>query len=170
MTPGSRSIRSRPKAGIAVSRLLQSALVAELLAPSSELWLVSGWVSNIQVIDNANSDFNTILWPGAPAKVLLADVLVELAQRGTNVFVVVREDDHNELFLGQLRPSDKGADIRIKLGQDLHEKVLCTDSWMLRGSMNFTWNGLSANEESVVYTRDTRLCAQERMELRQRWW
>ena len=46
-----RTIRPSPVTGIKLDPVLTAILVAELLTPSPELWLVSAWVSDVTAID-----------------------------------------------------------------------------------------------------------------------
>ena len=41
--------------------------------------------------------------------------------------------------------------------------------WVMKGSMNFTWNGVQQNEESIDFVFDKHNAAQQRLELRTRW-
>lgn len=40
--------------------LLQNLLVAEVLYPSSELWLISPWVTDVEIVDNRTGGFASI--------------------------------------------------------------------------------------------------------------
>ena len=41
--------------------------------------------------------------------------------------------------------------------------------WLMKGSMNFTWNGLQQNEESIDFVVGSKAAGKERLELRTRW-
>ena len=42
-----RTLRTSPVTGIRVDSVLTAVLLAELLKPSSEIWLVSAWISDV---------------------------------------------------------------------------------------------------------------------------
>ncbi|MGY5309130.1 phospholipase D-like domain-containing protein DpdK [Nocardia gipuzkoensis] len=165
--PAQRTIRTRPRNGLAIVDVLSGVLLSELCSPSSELWLVSGWVSDTLVLENSAHRFDDVLGGDAPTELFLSDVLVELARRGAKVHVAVRDVDHNTSFLRRLE--NRGAPIHTHSSPDLHEKLLVGDDWVMKGSMNFTWNGLQRNEESIDLQVGSAAAARERLELQTRW-
>jgi len=42
-------------------------------------------------------------------------------------------------------------------------------TWLMKGSMNFTWNGVQRNEESIEFQLDVTTAATQRLELQTRW-
>ena len=52
MIPGREIVRRSRYARNEVRELLQSIFVSELLRPSKEIWLVSPWLSDIEVVDD----------------------------------------------------------------------------------------------------------------------
>jgi len=148
---------------------LTSTLLSELCQPSEELWLVSGWVTNIAVLDNKHGQYDAVLGGNARSRLMLTEVLAELAERGTHLHVAVRIVDHNVRFCSRLRDSVRPEKLSLYEGADLHEKIMVGEDWVLRGSMNFTWNGLQQNEESIEFTFDKSAASFERLELRTRW-
>ena len=66
-----------------VPDLLQNIFVAELLSPSSCLWLVSPWVSDIPVIDNRTNGFLSFEPRWVRSLVSLSQVLAKLLELGT---------------------------------------------------------------------------------------
>lgn len=163
-----RTIRTRPRQGLAIAEVVTSALVSELLDPSPEFWLVSGWVSDITVIDNSHGDFDHLL-EGRSGAWTLAAVLALLQRRGTTLRVALRDIPHNMAFVERLARQLNDAPFAYYKSPDLHEKLMCGRDWQLSGSMNFTWNGLERNEEAVEYRVDEVAAAHQRVELHQRW-
>lgn len=165
-----RTIHTRASAR-QVPDLLQIVMVAELLRPSRCLWLVSPWVSDIPVIDNRTNGFSTLepLW--ARARVRLSQVLTRLMEGGTTVHVATRPVEHNAAFLDRLRRSaePEGLPLVVHPVEDLHEKGILADGFYLSGSMNFTFSGISLNEEAVHYFVDAAVVAQHRILFAQRW-
>ncbi|TFV95401.1 phospholipase D-like domain-containing protein DpdK [Orlajensenia leifsoniae] len=164
-----RTIRTRPRNGVAISEVLSAVLVSELLSPSQELWLVTGWVSDIPVIANPNGEFGEIGEDLDAGAFTLSDVLASLTRKGVQVRVAVREDRHNNAFLDKLKRRCAPGRLSIYSSPDLHEKVLCGEDWLLKGSMNFTWNGLNVHEESIELVVDQIEAAKSRLEFSVRW-
>jgi len=163
----SRTIRTRPRNGIAVTEVLSSVLVAELVCPSRELWLVSGWVSDVAVIRNSMGEFDDLLVDAGTRT--LSDVLARLSWLGTRINVAVREDPHNEAFLDLMRRRCAPGRLGVYTSPDLHEKLLCGDDWVMKGSMNFTWSGLNLHEENIELIVDSTEAAQHRLQFNVRW-
>lgn len=166
---GRRTVRTRPRNGLAIRDVLASALLSELLSPSEEFWLVSGWVSDVPVIYNSQRQFDAVLGDGARTNMTLSDYLGELSRRGTQVHVAVRRVEHNEATVERIRRACAADALHVYLSDDLHEKMMVGRDWLLTGSMNFTWNGTRVNEESMEFQFDLKEAARQRLELRTRW-
>ncbi|WP_157591757.1 phospholipase D-like domain-containing protein DpdK [Solirubrobacter soli] len=158
-----------------VETVLQNLFVIEALAPSSALWLISPWVTDLEVIDNRSSSFRGIepLWPHR--RLRLTEVLSYLAQRGTEVVVATRADGHNDAFHRRLEASSLalGAADRVRIvvdrGDEQHEKGLLGDGFFLSGSMNFTVRGVRLNDEHVTLSLDEDDVAAARINIRARY-
>jgi hypothetical protein len=149
--------------------LLQSLMVVELLNPGKELWIVSAWVSDIEVIDNRARQFGTICPEWSIAWVRLSQVLVSLMERGTTVNLCVNQTEHNSHIIDTLKvlsPQDRFVARRAAV---LHEKGILGTHFTLDGSMNLTYNGVHVNDESLWYRTDPQVVAHRRLELYQRW-
>jgi hypothetical protein len=166
---GSRSVRTRPRNGLAISDLLTTALLSELCQPSPELWIVSGWVTDIPVLDNRHRQYDAVLGGIARSSLLFTEILAELVERGCELYVAVREVDHNEQFVRRLEDRVRADQVQFFKSPDLHEKIMVGRDWAMKGSMNFTWNGLQQNEENIDFVVDSAAAAKERLELRTRW-
>jgi hypothetical protein len=164
-----RTIRTRPRNGLAISDVLTSALASELLSPGPELWLATGWVSDIEVIDNFGGQFDCLVPEQSRRGMTLSQVLGELSRRGTALHVAVRDDPHNFGFVERLERACNRGNLFVYTSPDLHEKILCGWTWLLKGSMNFTWNGTQKNEESIDFLSDPGAVARQRLELQTRW-
>lgn len=133
--------------------LLQSIFLAELLVPSKVFWLVSPWISDIPVLDNSSGGFASIEpdWP--LTTIPITKVLERLVQGGTSVHVAMRDVQHNQP-VGRSLEAIKltgGAKLKIHYEQELHEKGMLGTGYWLSGSMNFTFNGISFNNETVTF-------------------
>ena len=164
-----RTIRTKPRNGIAVTEVLSTVLVSELVYPSRELWLVSGWVSDVAVLKNSMGEFDDLLMDSQTGVPTLGDVLVRLSWLGAHINVAVREDPHNEAFIDLLRRRCDPSHLAVYKSPDLHEKFLCGDDWVMKGSMNFTWSGLNLHEESIELVVDAIEAARHRLEFNVRW-
>ena len=70
---------------------MQNIFVAELLNPSKELWIVSPWISNIELIENRGGDFDIINpdWRGKIIK--LEDILVHISLLSSKIFLITND-------------------------------------------------------------------------------
>jgi hypothetical protein len=100
---------------------------------------------------------------------LLTEVLAELAARGSHLHVALRSVEHNARFRTRLRERIHDDRVSFYDSADVHEKILVGDDWVMKGSMNFTWNGIQQNEESIEFVFDKAAASFERLELRTRW-
>jgi phosphatidylserine/phosphatidylglycerophosphate/cardiolipin synthase-like enzyme len=168
--PTYRIIHTRASAR-QVPDLLQAIFVAELISPSRCLWLVSPWISDIPVIDNRTNAFSALdpLW--TRAQVPLNQVLTRLLELGTTVHVATRPDTRNRAFLDRIRRAAEpdGLPLRMHEQEELHEKGILGDRFYLSGSMNFTFNGISLNEEAVHFIVEPSTVAENRVIFLSRW-
>lgn len=144
--------------------LMQNLLVTELLVPSSQLWVLSPWISDIDVIDNMAGQFKTVL-PGLPSRrIRLTEVLIELARRGSDVRVLTRDVESNIVARQRLEDvGGLGARPTVRIHQQLHDKGILGDRFHLQGSMNFTYFGQAVNAEGVTLTNDPHAIAETRI-------
>ena len=98
-----RTIRPSPVTGIRIDPVLSAVLIAELLAPSPELWLVSAWVSDVTAVDNTRGDYDSLFPDAAVRTYSLSDVLSLLTSSGSALSVVTRPDERNSRFLSRLQ-------------------------------------------------------------------
>jgi len=149
--------------------LLEAIFVGEMISPSSCLWIVSPWISDIPIIDNTTNSFQYLNMTWEPGKIKFSRVLRTLAELGTTIHVATRPLQHNRAFVGRLLEVPTISYIKTHLVEDLHEKGILGDSFYLGGSMNFTYNGMSINEEAVIYKTDPEVVAARRVIYRDRW-
>lgn len=152
---------------------LQGLFVAELLVPSDPLWLVTPWISDVDLIDNRSARFSGLL-PGLPARwIRLAELLEHQLVRGGSAVIACRPDPHNESFTRQInhRAADCGqsSNLRIRHAVDLHEKGILTKDVLVSGSMNLTYNGIHRLEESISLVTDTDILTRTRVAYEDRW-
>lgn len=149
--------------------LLQTIFVSELIAPSACLWVVSPWISDIPIINNTTNSFQFLDTSWGRGVVRFSQVLKSLADLGSTIQVATRPDSHNLIFIDRLRSMANAEKIQIHSVETLHEKGIVGDEFYLGGSMNFTHNGITFNEEAVIYNTDPETVAERRVILKDRW-
>lgn len=165
--------KGRARAAREVENLLQSILTAELLAPSEVTWLVSPWITDIDVLDNTTGSFSGVDPTWGRREISLVEALIALLRRGGRLVVATRTDEHNLRFVRRLKAASEGAGavarllIRLDDRERLHEKGLLGDDYYLSGSMNFTYNGVRLNDETVRLDLAEATVAQARLNFRQ---
>jgi hypothetical protein len=167
---GGRHIHSRLSSR-QIPDLLQTIFVAESLVPSRCIWIISPWISDIPVIDNRTNAFLAIEPSWVGGRVRLAQVLAKVVGVGTTVHLATRPDEHNSGFLERLREEvpTSARQLRVHCVDDLHEKGILGDGYYLSGSMNFTLNGISLNEEAVHYYTSPEIISETRLVFSSRW-
>jgi len=150
-----------------VRDLIESLVVTELLSPGGEIWLVSPWITDLPVLDN-RSGFYSGLEPSWPKRFLtLAELLAFILKSSprTRMRIVTRPDPHNRRFCRRLQTL---AELDLTNGrleidaerETLHIKGLVSSHFALKGSMNFTYNGIEVLEEAVELETEPRRVAQ----------
>ena len=149
--------------------LLEGLFSAELCSPSRCLWLVSPWISDVELIDNSAGGFDALTRFGR-RPIRLAEVLVTLAGLGTHIVVGTTTDSHNNQFLRKLKTlaEDLRVESRLTVSIDssdlLHTKALTADDFALSGSMNITFTGIQLREELIDLRTEDAFVAQARMD------
>ncbi|TPQ18633.1 phospholipase D-like domain-containing protein DpdK [Streptomyces sporangiiformans] len=170
MTVPSRTLRTNGRSALRADSLIRTALLAQLAAPGGEVWLVSAWVSDVDLVDNADCSFDYLLGEDPPVQCRLSDLLLMLARSGTAVRVVTQGTQANTIFLERLALGrDERTDLEVFLDDNVHEKSLVGPGWMFNGSMNFTRNGLARNKEQISYALDEQAAAQAVMDYQHEW-
>ncbi len=154
-----------------VPDLLQSIFVAELLTPSHCLWLVSPWISDIPIIDNTANTFLCLEPSWTRTRIRLSQILATLAEHGTTIHIATRPDTHNRSFIEQLKTRTSNTDVAVRfhIADELHTKGILGDSYYLAGSMNFTYNGITLNEEALNYVTSSEVIAEQQVIFQSRW-
>lgn len=161
--------KSQSASATEAAELLAGIFSAELVAPSKCLWLVSPWISDVELIDNSAGGYDALGRFGK-RRIRLVEILVALACRGTHVVVGTTTDAHNTRFRQRLQTTaedmrvyDKFT-ISIDPSENLHTKALTGDDYTLAGSMNITFNGIQVREELIDLRTDDSFVAQARMD------
>lgn len=159
------------RSNLVPGEFLQSLFVAELIRPSSRIWISSPWINDIDLIDNTARQFGALV-PSWPASwIRLSDVLGALLDRGAEVVIIANYDTHNVEFLSRielLREVHLGR-VHVIQTVNVHEKGILSDNFTLDGSMNFTYRGVNINQEYLGYRCDSRTVHERRIVLEERW-
>jgi phosphatidylserine/phosphatidylglycerophosphate/cardiolipin synthase-like enzyme len=161
--------KSKAQSAGEVLDLLGALFSAELISPSRCLWLVSPWISDVEVIDNSTGMFPVLTRYGR-RRIRLAEILANLAADGTRIVIATTSDSHNDTFLRRLTllARDLRGHDHVQVAVDptgeLHTKALTGDDYALAGSMNITHNGIHLREEQVELRTEADYVAQARMD------
>lgn len=151
--------------------LLESLLIVELMSPGPEFWIVSAWVSDIEIVDNSARQYGTLCpeWPVGPVR--LSQVLLALMSRGTTVYLCTNEDSHNDAIIHTLQAASEDLPGRFvwRRAKELHQKGILGTAFVLDGSMNLTFNGVYVNDEHVIFRTDPAVVAERRLQYHARW-
>lgn len=142
-----------PAQSESIKELVQSILALEMIQPSKTLWFGSAWIKDIAILNNRAFQFSS-LEPDWPADMIsLSSVLLSIVKRGTQLIVITRNDEKNKNFLQQLEKSSH-KNIKIIIREEFHEKGILADDYELFGTMNFTYRGITTNDERIVFQSD----------------
>lgn len=164
-----RTLRPSGYTGVRVEPLLAAVVLAELLSPSKELWLVSAWITDVDVVDNSTGAYDGVFGDTPPLSCRFSDALAQMCGNGARLNVVTKPDRHNDIFLRRLQAQAAPDRLRVTRAVEIHEKTFCGDHWVLMGSMNFTVRGMTVNDEAVVYSVEEDAPALARLDLARRW-
>jgi phosphatidylserine/phosphatidylglycerophosphate/cardiolipin synthase-like enzyme len=169
-----RNVRPSKAMGLTVDSIVRAALLSELVSPiareARSLWLVSGWVTDVPVIDNVDGAYDALLGDEFPPVCRLSHVLGAIHRRGTGVHLVTQPMARHEAFADSVRrAAGDGPMPQVVFGEVAHEKTMCTNTWLIEGSMNFTYSGLGVNDESVNYTTDQAKIGKAFIDFNTRW-
>jgi hypothetical protein len=160
--------KSRGRSRNEARELLQFFFAAELICPSKCLWVVSPWLRNIELFDNATGGFAD-LFPAAPKRMIrLTDVLRALLLAGTRVVLVLRTPRDDGGVGHQLTEIATTLDclhqVSIVESATLHTKGLLGDRAAVTGSMNITYAGVDTHTELLQFVTDPEFVAKLRLE------
>ena len=153
----------------AIRDVLQSLFALELLRPSRRLWIGFGWISDIEILDNEARQFSALQPDWSVGSVRLSAVIEAIAAKGCEVVILIRDHTNNRGFIDRMRPLQCNGRVRMIIAADFHEKGLLGDDYVLSGSMNLTWNGVTVNDEHILLRTDPAAVAERRLQLEEKW-
>ncbi len=154
-----------------VADLLQDVFSSELICPSECIWIVSPWISDINIIDNRTNSFSSMEPSWSNSQVRFSSVLSKLIGMETKIHIATRSESHNGDFLQRLEQlvGSHNPLLKIHISDKLHAKGILGDEYYIHGSMNFTFMGITINEEAVNFCTDPEIIAGEKLEFKKRW-
>lgn len=161
-----RVIQSRARHGtVQLLECVQSLFALELLLPSPVLYLMSPWIGDIVVITDRVGTFRDLMPEQGLRELRLSTVLGILSDRGSDVRVITRPGEViNSEFLRRLP-----VGVQVRFHQYLHAKMLITNTFVVKGSMNFAYSGVRINEESATISVAPDEISQALLEAGQTW-
>ncbi|WDZ84708.1 phospholipase D-like domain-containing protein DpdK [Micromonospora cathayae] len=162
--------RSQAQNEIETKKLLGAVLAAELVVPSTHLWLVAPSVADMEMLDNSAGMYTELSRFGRRA-IRLAEVLGALADRGASIVVVTSFDQRNRAFRHRLEflAQDLRVSDRVRFVVDDIEqsgaKTLVGDDFVLTGGMDLTYGGIELRECQVELRADLPYVTEARMEM-----
>ncbi len=142
-------------------------LVGLILSPD-DVWLVSPWVSDFELLDNRAGDWSAMHAGWGVKLVMFSELLAAAVDSGCRLTLVTNADKMNDQFYERLI-KDLADDVAVRriISDKVHTKGFLTRSFFLAGSMNFTYSGVSRNEETVRLSVDKDEIAEARHEFEQ---
>lgn len=137
-----------------IKELLSGMLMGEILNPG-EMWLVSAWVSDFELLDNRWGSWDLLNPSWGHRMVTFFEMLETAVSNGCQLKVVVKKHETNINSIIELNKRlARFATYRLEETPELHTKGLLTKHAFLGGSMNFTYSGTNRNEEMMIFDRD----------------
>lgn len=158
--------------GDSLQRLLEGICIAELLAPSKELYIYAAWITDFVVLDNRRGTISGLAPELPQDKIRLSEWLQLLAYAGTQVRLRTNKDVKNNAIRDRIAyvsyglPQDR---MLLRMSETLHDKGMVGDGYYLRGSFNYTKNGVLELEEHGEYNTDAQTVNTARMQARADW-
>lgn len=136
-----------------IREVIASMLISEILNPR-EVWLVSAWVSNFDLLDNRSGAFDALNPSWGHRMLTFFEVLESVVDAGCSVNFVLKDHETNTSALTEIKAKlATSHNVKLKLSEELHAKGLLTKDALLIGSMNFTYSGTNRNDELMTLDR-----------------
>lgn len=149
---------------VQLAECLSSLLALELLVPSPHYYLISPWITDFVILNNGFGQYRALLPDRLDREVRLSLLLRAFHERGSALHILTRTD--SAAFVNTLPVSPR---IKIKWSEQLHEKTFVCKSFLVDGSMNFTYTGTSRSDEKVRIEVGLGAVNQALLEAENRW-
>ena len=152
-----------------VKETLSDLLISLILKPD-DVWLVSPWISDFDLLDNRSRGWDTVSPEWGARNVRFSELLAASVDSGSSLRIVTNSKEMNLRFYEQVVSAIRTGRSVARLESDtLHTKGLLCSSFFLSGSMNFTYSGTHKNDENVVLTTDSSTISEARIEFEDRY-
>ena len=157
MTPPTRRalLRNSPAARREVADLLQAIMVAEVLRPSAQLWVVAPILADAPVLDNRAGGFTALEPSWGERAIGLIDVLSRNLTLGGHVTVVVGSGPDGDRFLRWLRERAEAVGVATRLearaATSLPVQGIAGEGFSLSGALAWTATAVSIAEEGITF-------------------
>lgn len=143
---------------------LGSLLIGVIVSPE-DIWLVSPWVSDFELLDNRSGNWTAIEPAWEMRHIRFSELLIRALESGSKLRLVTNDDQSNSAFIQRLRISIPDEEsFKHIISDKLHIKGILTTKFFLAGSMNFTYSGANLNEEQVQLSVDPGTISEARIE------
>ncbi len=161
-----RVIKSRARNGAAqLADCLATLLALELARPGGRLYLISPRLGDMLLLDSRFGQFRALMPEMSRTELRLGETLNILAARGADVRVLYRAGSpQSEAFLSHLAPG-----VKTRAVAQLDERGLIGERFYLRGSLEFTLEGVAIGAESAELTTEPAAVARALLETEQLW-
>ena len=142
-----------------VRSLLQNLCVAEALEPGGEIYLISPWTRDIELIQNHSGEFDWVDGDWPRGSVRLLDWIRTVCNGGANVRILQGEDTGGEAFNAAVERLRRGlaraSSLELRKSGSLsdsggnHAKAILTPNFSVTGSMNISDPGLEMHVEHL---------------------
>jgi hypothetical protein len=133
---------------------LSNLLIGSIFS-SGDIWLVSPWISDFDLLDNRSGDWSSLEPGWGTRMVKFSELLILLIESGRRLHLVTNYDKINDAFIERLEVAMiASSSLRVVKSDKLHTKGLLSPSYFLAGSMNFTYSGTHINQEQVQLNAD----------------
>ncbi|BEU04244.1 hypothetical protein OAG1_30440 [Agarivorans sp. OAG1] len=165
-----RIFKSRTSRQAEIQDVLCGLLTAEVIRPSHTLWLVSPWVTDLELLDNRTGNFDYLEPAWGQRKVQITELLTRMLANGGRLKLVTNRDAHNARFLRHITDRAEGYGVSERLSvlqkDKLHTKGILGEHYYLHGSMNLTIGGVEINDEQINLSTDKQSIAEARLTFR----
>jgi len=160
-----------PNQAQAITDLIKSLFLLELIKPSEITWLHFAWLSDIEILDNTSRKYAWCnpSWPSR--KITLTEILDVILSKGGSVRLVIRRDKHNEYILRRLKKlkEDYSESVEWRVVDYFHDKGMVGDHYFLSGSMNLTKYGITVNTEHIYLRTNPSSISEQKLHLKGEW-
>jgi PLD-like domain len=152
-----------------LKEVLSNLLIGLILCPD-DVWMVSPWITDFQLLDNRAGDWNSVQPSWGARYINLSELLILAVDSGCKLHLVTTSDEINDYFLKKLVGGIQNSELfKLVINDKLHTKGLLCSSFFLAGSMNFTYSGANKNDEHIQLTTNKNSISEAKLEFEHRY-